>query len=729
MKTAHAATHRDRSAPSTTNHWYGLELSPLQAALLALAMAVGMVGYIYPLSFLAGHSSFFDQGDAAHHVNGWLAYVADGWRFPLMRTLALNPPDGINIIFTDSIPLLALLLKLFKPWLPDGFHYFGWWHVVVYVSQALASVFLLRALGIKHLAGTVAGVGFALMSPVLTNRVAHVALATHAFILLAIAVCWLGATGQWRSQKVHRWATGLAVLSMLIHAYLFGMVMLFLCLSLVQFWRNGESARLQWQRMGRTLALIAIIGWIFGFFDNRLGGGGYGHFSMNLLAPFCSSGLLHTCSFDATGGQYEGFNYLGLGALGLISSSLLLFRGGWRTVVSEHTGFFVLLLLLTLFATSNVVYLGNLQLVSIPIPGELMKPLHVFRASGRFFWPVGYALLFLSLMLWLRVPTPSKTMVVVLALAVQWLDTNGMREATKSYVHQPPGEIAPAWRQNLEGIDKLAVYPPYLCPSYPEQENTLALIQRTALLDKVTMNTVFSARTRVNCTDLSAQFSEDFETKTLYMVPREWTQKTALPTGFTNAMARGQCAVQREALVCRVDYDSRRWRSLAQSQRPQLLASWPAPTTVNPGFDPQLPHLGLAQPLSTPVFQSGWSDPEPWGRWSDGDAAVLVFDTTTQRPDTAYRLHIEGGAYLPDQRLNMRIDLSANGHPLPAISFMAGGVVTRAAVDIPAGTVKPGQRLTITLKPDRPSSPCKQQASPDCRLLGLGVHTIHLYAL
>lgn len=694
-----------------------------------MAMAVGMVSYIYPLNFLAGHSSFFDQGDAAHHVNGWLAYVADTWRYPLMRTLVLNPPDGINIIFTDSIPLVALILKLFKPWLSEGFHYFGWWHVVVYVSQALASVFLLRALGIKHLLGTVVGVGFALMSPVLTHRVGHIALATHALILLAIAMCWLGLTGQWCSQKTHRWITALAVLSMLIHAYLFGMVMLFLCLSLVQFWRHGESARLQWQRMGSTLALIAFVAWVFGFFDNRLGGGGYGHFSMNLLAPFCSNGLLYTCSFDATGGQYEGFNYLGLGALGLLTSSLLLFRKSWGVLVTEHPWFFVLLLLFALFAMSNVVYLGNWKLVSIPIPGELMKPFHVFRASGRLFWPVGYALLFLSLMLWLRVPTPGRTLVVVLALAMQWLDTDGLREGTKRFVHQPPNKVTPAWSNELEGIDKLAVYPPYLCPSYPGQESTLALIQRAALQKKVTMNTVFSARTRVNCTDLTAQFSEEFQPRTLYIVPSEWTQKTGLPSGFTNAIARGQCAVQPEALVCRIDYDSKRWRSLAESKRPQLLASWPAPTSVNQGFDPRLPQLGVAQPISAPVFQSGWSDLEAWGRWSDGDTAVLIFDTTTQSPETAYRLHIEASAYLPDQRMTMKIDLSANGHTLPAISFLAGGVVTREAVDVSAGTVKPGQPLTITLKPDRPSSPCKQQISTDCRLLGVGVRAIHLDAL
>jgi hypothetical protein len=64
-----------------------------------------------------------------------------------LETKLLNAPEGANIAFTDSIPLVALALKPFRHWLPIGFHYIGAWHTVAYILQAVAAVFLVRSVG------------------------------------------------------------------------------------------------------------------------------------------------------------------------------------------------------------------------------------------------------------------------------------------------------------------------------------------------------------------------------------------------------------------------------------------------------------------------------------------------------------------------------------------------------------------------------------------------------
>ncbi len=411
-----------------------------------------------------------------------------------MRTLALNPPDGINIIFTDSIPLAALLFKAFRGFLPEGFHYFGWWHAFTYIAQALAAVCLLRALGIRHIIGTLVGVGFALISPVLMYRIGHTALATHALLLLAMASCWMGLTGQWRSQRAYAWLLVLTVVAMLVHAYLMGMVLLVSLVMLAELWRSGENAITQLNRFVGIVFAIGAIGWIFGFWGTNVTAQGFGIYSMNLLSPFCGQGVFHACHFDQTGGQYEGYNYLGVGTMVIVVASIVWCLSDWRELIKAQRGYFVLLVLLTLFAVSNEIYAGTLKLASIILPNLLEKFFNVFRASGRFFWPVGYSLLFISLALLLRRPTAAKSLVVLAALTIQWLDTNPLRAQQLAQTKQQHALPSTPWGTELIGIDNILIYPPYQCPVHEGQEAALSRLDRNALDQSVSLNTDFFAR-------------------------------------------------------------------------------------------------------------------------------------------------------------------------------------------------------------------------------------------
>ncbi|MES3011273.1 MAG: DUF6311 domain-containing protein [Pseudomonadota bacterium] len=722
MTNVHMASHQGGGAPI----WFGHELNRIQACVLALVLAIGLVSHLYPWSFIAGHSNFFERGDAAHHLIGWLAYVADEWRFPLMRTLALNPPDGINVIFTDSIPLAALVFKLLRSGLPEGFHYFGWWHAFIYVAQGLAAVCLLRALGVRHLLGTVVGVSFALMSPVMTYRTGHIALATHALILLAIAISWMGLTKQWSSQRAYLWMLPLTIAAMLVHAYLFGMVLLFLLLMLVEFWRQNESVRTQLFRLSTIALLIGVTGWLFGYWGTRVAAQGFGIYSMNLLSPFCGRGVIYACGFDGTGGQYEGYNYLGIGTMLLIVASLACCWRGWRTLIGQQAGFFLLLVLLLLFSLSNEIYVGTVKLVSIPLPNLIEKLFNVFRASGRFFWPVGYALLFISIAILLRRPSVPRVAVAVLALALQWLDTASLRDVNMGSSRQPVSNATATWEGELAGINHIAVYPPYLCPSHAEQESVLARLERVALAKKLTMNTAFFARGKPDCDAQIAPFHRAFEANKLYLVPSEFPDKASLPAGFQTALRNGQCAVRPDAMICRTDYDRQRWIALAASQKRRVVGQWSASAGSRAPFPYDLPGLSRASTVYEPQFVSGWSEIEPWGRWSDGQEAVLNFNISAAIPRaSAYQLHIEASAFLATDRLNMKVTPFINGKMLSPMTF-AGGGITQARADIPASEVHSDKSLTVVLQIDQPTSPCQLGLSGDCRLLGIGVRSIQL---
>ncbi len=56
---------------------------------------------------------------------------------------------------------------------------------------------------------------------------------------------------------------------------------------------------------------ILVVG---GYLSQPIRAAGYDYYSMNLLAPI-SGGKLGQTLINATGGQYRGFNYLGMGVL------------------------------------------------------------------------------------------------------------------------------------------------------------------------------------------------------------------------------------------------------------------------------------------------------------------------------------------------------------------------------------------------------------------------------
>src|SRR5512133_1431683 len=74
-------------------------------------------------------------GDAAQHHIGWEFFRYEPWRFPLGKISGFGTPDGTSIVYTDSIPVVALVLKAARSLLPDRFQYVGIWLLACYALQ------------------------------------------------------------------------------------------------------------------------------------------------------------------------------------------------------------------------------------------------------------------------------------------------------------------------------------------------------------------------------------------------------------------------------------------------------------------------------------------------------------------------------------------------------------------------------------------------------------------
>ena len=154
--------------------------------------------------------------DPAQHYLGWELFCRSPVHLPYIgANYNAVYPFRTSVLFTDSLPLAALLFKLLGSILPTRFQYFGWWGVFCYMMQGgLAQAVIARSAGgqptfgrgdksktaiaiimspgqTAKLWGSVLGAGVLVLFPALTMRTfAHEALAGTWLVLLALYL-WL----------------------------------------------------------------------------------------------------------------------------------------------------------------------------------------------------------------------------------------------------------------------------------------------------------------------------------------------------------------------------------------------------------------------------------------------------------------------------------------------------------------------------------------------------------
>ena len=117
-------------------------------ALLGAAVFLLVYG-LAPLD--VAHDPFCRGGyiekDIQQHYAGWLFYRQSSAGWPLCIARGINYPDGLSVAYTDSIPLVAALLKPVANLVGGTFQYMGWFTLVCFALQGgfgalLAGLFL-----------------------------------------------------------------------------------------------------------------------------------------------------------------------------------------------------------------------------------------------------------------------------------------------------------------------------------------------------------------------------------------------------------------------------------------------------------------------------------------------------------------------------------------------------------------------------------------------------------
>ena len=346
------------------------------------------------------------------HYAGWVMFRSSEWSFPLGLIKNMAVGTGTMLTFTDSIPIVAILCKGIEGLLPETFQYFGWYILVCFVLQGIAA-YKIVSRKVPNCNYCLRGFGTILLglTPILLERsFRHTALGSQWIILFAILTFLRGRDAMRQGKQKFPWAYLLLnILCVLIHPYFLPMVMVFTLLSVLEYTIHFHK----WIRYFLYLLINMIVAYGVGWFIGALGWGvgsarfGYGYFNLNLNALINPKSLgdyqwsLFLDELGQVGGNYDGFNYIGVGMLVLIGiaflsriTGLIREKNLWSVKNFFRVNWLVLgaFFCLTVFAISNVVTWNAQTLFEIPIPDWLYWKCGIFRASARMFYPVYYCL-------------------------------------------------------------------------------------------------------------------------------------------------------------------------------------------------------------------------------------------------------------------------------------------------------------------------------------------------
>ena len=385
--------------------------------------------------------------DPAQHYLGWELFRRSPVHLPYIgANYNAVYPFRTSVLFTDSLPLAALLFKLLGGILPTRFQYFGWWGLFCYMMQGgLAQAVIARIAGVQptfgrgdkskaaiaiimspgqtaKLWGSVLGAGVLVLFPALTMRTfAHEALAGTWLVLLALYL-WLRSDELMSATRRACLLWGLmGLLCAGIHLYYLPMVGLVLV---------GYAVRRALQKRGPAAVLLPIAAFcaaalaelfLLGAFAVNFAGYSNGYLSgadyLGLFVPWLAP-------------SWEQNVYMGLGAV--LAVVLAIFsvvcnaRKAEKFFTAHHdwvVAGVVVLVLDLLAAGGNAITVGGKTLFTVPIPQFLMDFWAMFSSCARLAWVAGLLLAVaacgLVLRFWQKGVVPA-LMLAVCAVAQGW---------------------------------------------------------------------------------------------------------------------------------------------------------------------------------------------------------------------------------------------------------------------------------------------------------------------
>ena len=398
-----------------------------------------IISLLLAVYFVGKNNFWFNQtdwlygsGDLTNAQLSWQFFKNDIWRFPI----GLNPNYGLeisnSIIFTDNIPLFAIIFKFLNPIIYENFQYFSVWIFICFFLQLFISYKLVLSITKNNALAIISSFLF-LSCPFLIFRLSHhFSLGAQWLILYSFYVAYFIPESK---KKDFHWYL-LIFLSLMTHLYF--TVMVFTIYSFYVFEKILINKKFGKEIINLFYKIIfsLILMFALGYFESHLinaVSSGYGVFKIDILSFFDPQlNNKKTWSFflnDIPGTHLEGFSYIGFGNIILFIIAIIVFFISGNKKNINNIDFKILrplniyLLIFFLWSlTTNVSFMGN-EFISLDLPKYIFAALSIFSSTGRFSWPVIYFFIFISIfVVYKNFPKKYSTIIILIIVIIQLLD-------------------------------------------------------------------------------------------------------------------------------------------------------------------------------------------------------------------------------------------------------------------------------------------------------------------
>lgn len=466
-----------------------------------------------------------------------------GWQYfrktPLFQfPIGASPNYGVgfasSIMYTDSVPLIAIPLKYVSLLLPNEFQYFGIWILAALILQSWFAWKIISRF-ISNTALALFGVVLFTNAPILIYRMVHEG-SGHIGFIGQFLILWSLHLYFERVSSIKRWLALLGI-SPLVCLGLVPMVfVVFLGWLLQRLIQNSISVlKRSLQVLAELLSGVVItigVMWISGALmvsdPSDSGFGTYRTSLTSLFDPKVNNAFSFSRFFPDLGnlpGSEEGFAFLSFTVITLLLISIpIVFKGNHPLLSQNNIGLILATIGMGVFSLSNRISVLQRELFVYPIPSQLRKLIDPFRSSGRFVWPLIYLLILFGLISIMTIMQKHKnwgTLVLVVLLSVQIFESVGIINNVRqrfTEIKFTPQLLSPRWDELAQNYDHLVAIPPL--------NNDPGWFELALLANKwgLSTNTTYLARFNQLDFDLAKSKTQDdlehfqFDPNTLYIL-------------------------------------------------------------------------------------------------------------------------------------------------------------------------------------------------------------------
>ena len=464
-----------------------------------------------------------------------------GWQFfrktPFIQfPIGASPNYGVgfssSIMFTDSVPLIAIPLKYLSFLLPHEFQYFGLWILAAFVLQAWFAWKMLSHF-ISNLPILLFGVMLFTNAPTLIYRMVHEGSGHIGFIgqfLILWAIClYLDEV------PTKKWMPILVITPLIWIGFIPIVLILYVCGITQQIY--SRSIPLENKVVAMFVSVLStsilVIGtlWLTGGLEvSEFADSGFGYYRTSLTSLFDPQipGLFSFSqiipNLHNLPGSQEGFAFLGVPSLFLIFACFIFFNKNNPLFDRKHLYLYIGVIGMGVFSLSNRISILGRELFVYPIPREVLQIISPFRASGRFVWPLVYFAMLFAITSISGLLTNKRRLLTLLLLvlaATQLIDSMPLYRNVRdrySIIAFTPRLTSPMWDALAQNYDHIVAIPPL--------NNDPGWFELALLADKwgMSTNTTYLARFgQQKFMDAVTKTQNDlnnlsFDSKTLYVI-------------------------------------------------------------------------------------------------------------------------------------------------------------------------------------------------------------------